>query len=41
MLVVGYLFIVMAGCFVYGSDYVFCLMVVVGFSFMVVAKFFV
>ena len=48
MLVVSYLFIMMAGFFVYGidcfyvnnGDYVFCLMVVVGFLFMVVASFF-
>ena len=47
MLVVSYLFIMMAGFFVYGidcfnvnnCDYVFCLMVVVGFLFMVVAEF--
>ena len=41
MLVVGYLFIVMAGFFVYGNDCAFVLMVVVGFLFMVVAEFFV
>ena len=41
MLVGGYLFIVMARLFVYGSDCVFVLMVVVGFWFMVVGEFFV
>ena len=39
MLVVSYLSIAMVGFFVYGSDCVFVLMVVVGFWFMVVGEF--
>ena len=37
----GFLFIVMAGFFVYDNGWIFVLMVVVGFLFMVVVGFFV